>query len=393
MEGGMRAVMKKNIDREKNPSAKSVQKKAATGAQRNPPAYGLTFIDQPVQRKENKTTMISSTPSQQVVQRVQWSPAANRAPLDEIRDYEAGTPGHRPYIGADKLRDFKKVQDILDDNNRVSQHMGNLNTKIESIMAQRDNKLTYREAMLSVLRAAERRQGYSKEGIIDADSNGPAGARKLSELGKAGKAFQDFGVSAVQHGPDTHRIQQYILYRENKRRQQVDAIQGTNHAFENPGGALGVYKDMANYRYGVHTNDYQLNQHSPGRQGRSKIYAWELLLDRVNGKTGVDSLDHHTMQPLQPDAGYPIHLMEAMRLGNYGTGIQNAALEAKPASDKHIKELDQGKLMKTRAAALLGGVGLGAIASLGFGVAGLPLLLTAGAGALGGYMFGKNRWK
>ena len=116
-------------------------------------------------------------------EKVFWAKAANRAPLDEIRDFESGAAGHRPMIDQDKLRDFKKVQDILHDDGSVNHHMARLNRDIEAILGSKDNKLTPREALLSVLKDTERLQGYHSEvGTITADdgTNPKLGAQKLS---------------------------------------------------------------------------------------------------------------------------------------------------------------------------------------------------------------------
>jgi len=332
------------------------------------------------------------TSEKSTIQKVAFSEAANRAPLSEIRDYESGKPGNRPKISDDKLRDFKKVQEILHHDDTVKKHMGHLNSKIEQIRKTQGNKLTSREALLHILRKAEKKQGYNpKEGIINEDDGTEVGASKLSNFGKAGMSFQDFGVSASQHGPDTHRIQQYILYQENKKRIK----DGENTNFENKEGAFGVYKDMANYRYAVHNKDYKLNQHSPNRAGRSKIFAWEMLLDRVNGKQGVDVEDPESMSKgaLKPDAGYPIHLMDEMKKGSYGKEISAASLEAVPAYEKHSKNRENLKILKKSGTSLLGGIGIGAIASLGFSLNGPSLLLATGLGLLGGFLYGKKKWK
>lgn len=338
-----------------------------------------------------RKSLFNSNPKS-TVQRIKWSPAANMAPLDEIKDFESGIPGNRPKISEDKLSDFKKVQEILHHDQTVEKHMGHLNLKINKIRDKKGNELTSREALLQVLRKAERKQGYnSKEGTINEDDGTEIGASKLSEFGKSGMAFQDFGVSAGQHGPDTHRIQQYILYQENKRRKKNK----DGEAFKNEEGALGVYKDMANYRYAVHTKDYKLNQHSPTRAGRNKIFAWEMLLDRVNGKQGVDVIDSQSKDksPLMPDAGYPIHLMDEMKKGTYGNEMKNASLEAVPAYEKHSKERDNSKKIRKAGTSLLGGIGVGAIASIGFGLTGPALIAAAGLGLLGGFLYGKNKWK
>ncbi|MGY8921415.1 MAG: hypothetical protein ACKVKQ_05905 [Flavobacteriales bacterium] len=141
------------------------------------------YRDNRVKENSEKAYQLMINDNQGVVQRVFWAKAANRAPLDEIRDFESGAAGHRPMIDQDKLRDFKKVQDILHDDGSVNHHMARLNRDIEAILGSKDNKLTPREALLSVLKDTERLQGYHSEvGTITADdgTNPKLGAQKLS---------------------------------------------------------------------------------------------------------------------------------------------------------------------------------------------------------------------